>query len=303
MQTFEKAIREKNFALTAELPLAPASTERSILADLDILGPQVDAVQVTDSPAGVPHMSPLVAASICLRHGVDAIMHLAGRDRNRIALQSDLLGAGAAGVTSLLLMRGERLPPTLTPRAQKVYEFGAKRLLRCASLIGSERGLPPANGFFLGSPVRVIDPPPAWEPRGIASKAEVGCKYVQTQPLLDPGILEIYLRRLIASRMLERVSLIACVPLVSRDADLEALRTGSRGAVLPEDFCVAIAGATSAAEARAIGIERAAAVLAELQRLPGVAGAHLAGFRDSRAAAEAISLSGTRLPGARGRPA
>lgn len=287
-------MRERDFTLTAVLPLAPAATERSIAADLDVLRQHVDAVQVTDSPTGIPHMSPLVAASICLRHGVDPVMHLSGRDRNRIALQGDLLGAATLGVTSLFLMRGEKLPATLTPRAQRVYEFGAKRLLRCASLIGSETTLPPAGGFFLGAPVRVVQPPAGWQPRGIETKADVGCKFLQTQPVAELTTLGIFLKRLIASRTLERVSVVVSVPLVTTAEALAAFDERPNAALVGDDLRRALAAAGSPAEARAVGIRHCAALLAGLARVPGVAGANLTGFTDSRAAAEAISLSEIR---------
>lgn len=289
MLTFERAMRERDLCVTAELPLVPASTAETIARDLGRLAACVDAVQVTDSQTGIPHMAPLVAAQLCLAQGIDPVVHLSGRDRNRIALQSELLGAAAAGVTSLLLTRGDRLPATLTPRAQKVYEFGAKRLLRCASLIGSEPGLPPANGFYLGSAVRVIEPPPDWRPDGINTKADVGCKFVQTQPLLETEVFAAYLGKLVASRVLRRVSLVATVPVITSRAELDALQNSASKPVLP----TGIASCFDGSDARARGISLAANVMASVRRLPGVSAIHVSGD-DAQAIAEAISLSEIR---------
>lgn len=289
MLTFERAMRERDFCVTADLPLAPATTVATLRADLDRLRGHVDAVQVSDSPGGIPHMAPLVAAGLCLDSGIDPVVNLSGRDRNRIALQSELLGAAALGVTSLLLTRGDRLPATLSPRAQKVYEFGAKRLLRCASLIGGEPGLPPVNGFYLGSAVRVIDPPDGWQPDGINNKADVGCKFVQTQPVLDVDVLARYLKSLVASRVLQRVSVVVSVPVITSQQGYEALVGSTRGLLLPPRFDPEF----GAQDVRERGIRLAAGTVASIRSMPGAAAVNLCGA-DAGAIAAVISHLETR---------
>lgn len=291
LQTFQASLRDKDFTLTAELPLAPAATKRTIVADLAVLGDTVDAVQVTDNPAGIPHMSPLVVAGICLEHGCDPLLHISGRDRNRIALQSDILGAAAAGVTSLLMMRGSKLPDSLTPRASKVYEFGAKRLLRCAYLVSGEEDLIPAPGFMLGSMVRVMKPRSGWQPRAIEAKADVGCKFIQTQPLLDTGKLQLYLQHLVAARILERVSVVVSIPLLTSMAQLEALMQAERRGLLTAGQ---IERLRQSSDTRREGIALCAETLHALRSIPGVSGANIVAIENCNDAIEAISLSEIR---------
>lgn len=288
MRTFQQAARDFDFTLTAELPLGATSNRRSIEHDIGSLGDAVDAVQVTDNPTGIPHMSPLVAAGICLENGKDAVLHVSGRDRNRIALQSEILGAAAAGLSSLLMMRGDKLPADLTPRARKVYEFGAKRLLRCAELIGGESSLVAPPGFFLGSMISVIAPRGDWHPRGIETKADVGCKFVQTQPLLDIELLRRYMEKLVASRVIQRVSVIVSVPLLSSAAQLEALLKRSRPALMPEAMISTLRKSRSVRED---GMSILSETLDALSALPGVSGANIVAIDDAEAAAGAISLS------------
>lgn len=287
MQTFQASLRDKDFTLTAELPLAPAATARSIVADLTALGDTVDAVQVTDNADGIPHMSPLVVAGICLTHGCDPLLHVSGRDRNRIALQSDILGAAAIGVTSLLMMRG-KLPDTLTPPARKVHELGAKRLLRCAYLVSGEEALIPAPGFLLGSMVRVMKPRSGWQPRAIEAKADVGCKFVQTQPLLDTGKLQAYLQHLVAARTLQRISVIVSVPLLTTSAQVEALMQPERRCLLTAAH---IERLERSSDMRREGIAMCAETLQAVRSIPGVAGANIVAIEDCNDAIEAISLS------------
>ncbi len=86
------------------------------------LAPAVDAMQVTDNPGGRVHLSPLIAAGVLLDNGIDPVLHMTCRDRNRLALRSDLLGAAALGVTSLLLMRGDSLSEKSSSHAGTVFD-------------------------------------------------------------------------------------------------------------------------------------------------------------------------------------
>ena len=108
MKTFKNAVHTRDFAVTAEIFLRPESDAESIRHQAEVLRDHVDAILLTDNQFGQVHMSTLVAASILMACGVDAIVQLSSRNRNRIALLSDLLGAAALGISSLLLVRGER---------------------------------------------------------------------------------------------------------------------------------------------------------------------------------------------------
>src|SRR3990170_967117 len=115
----------------------------------------VDAIQIPDNTSTEPHMSPLVAAGFALQAGIDAVVHMNCRDRNRIALQSDLMGAAALGVTSLIVSRGEKLPAARKQHIKGVFDIGAQRLLATAQAIAANARLTAPPGFFLGSNVTV----------------------------------------------------------------------------------------------------------------------------------------------------
>ena len=129
MQTFRQAIRTRDFTLSAELKLDARSTPGSIVDQGRTLKTMVDAVQVTDNPIGRVHLSPLVVAGILLKHQIDPVLHMTCRDRNRVALHSDLLGAAALGVTSLLIMRGKKYPKNISPKIKGVFDWGVNRLI------------------------------------------------------------------------------------------------------------------------------------------------------------------------------
>ena len=126
---FRDALASKDFVITAELPLTPDATEKSLVDDATMLEGCVDGILLTDNQYGRPHMAPSSAASILLRNSFDPIVQISCRNRNRIALLGELLGARAIGVDTLVLVRGSKLPNSYKPRPKAVMDMDAKELI------------------------------------------------------------------------------------------------------------------------------------------------------------------------------
>ena len=292
MKTFRDAVRTSDFVVTAQLPLRPGTTVEAIAQNLAALQPFIDAVQIPDNTSTEPHMSPLAAASFALQAGIDPLVHLNCRDRNRIALQSDLMGAAALGVTSLVLSRGEKLSAAHKQRTKGVFDIGAQRLLATARAISANPRLIAPPGFFLGSNVTVIDPPDDWAAEGVDSKAGAGSKFVQTQPCLDVAVLRKYMAALVAKKRLERVSVIVQVPLL-RSLDAAREMQGMRRPLLISQNLLARLEQTDdfAREAELICVD----VIDALTAVPGVAGVNLLFMNDPGDAARVLgSAVGSR---------
>jgi methylenetetrahydrofolate reductase (NADPH) len=236
LKTFLSGIRSCDFVVTAQLPLTPSTTAADIRCAVEALQPVVHAVQISDNTTTQPHMSPLAAASIALNAGMDAVVQLTCRDRNRIALQSDLMGAAALGITSLILSRGEKLPASHKQRIKGVFDIGAQRLLATAQAIGANERLVASPGFFIGSNITAIDPPENWTAAGIDSKADAGSKFVQTQPCLDIGVLRKYMAALVATKSLERISVIVQVPMLESIDMVDELQNARRPLLIGRDL-------------------------------------------------------------------
>lgn len=272
MKTFRDAVRDRDFVLTAQLPLDAGTTAGDLEQMLAILQPVVDAVQIGDNATTKPHISPLAAAALSLQAGVDPIVHMTCRDRNRIALQSDLMGAAALGVTSLLISRGDKMPAVHKQRIKGVFDIGAKRLMATAQAIGANERMIAAPGFFLGSNVTVIDPPEDWAAEGIGSKAGAGSKFVQTQPCLHLTTLRQYMAALVARKALERVSVIVQVPLLESLEAIHELQGARRPLLISASLVQRLRRAVDfSAEAEAVCSE----TLQALPTVPGVSGAHI----------------------------
>jgi methylenetetrahydrofolate reductase (NADPH) len=270
VKKFRDAVRNSDFVVAAQLPLAPGTTAEDVRHIVKALQPLVDAVLIADNTTTRPHMSPLAAASIALQAGMDPIVQLTCRDRNRIALQGDLMGAAALGVTSLILSRGEKLPAAHKQRIKGVFDIGAQRLLATAQAVSANERLIAPPGFFLGSNVTVIDPPDEWSADGVDSKADAGSKFLQTQPCLDVDVLRRYMAALVARKAIERVSIIVQVPLLESMEMLAELQSARRPLVIPQDLLRRLEQADDfSGEAESI----CSGVLKAISAVPGVSGA------------------------------
>lgn len=288
MQRFRDAIRHSDFVITAQLPLTPGTTADDVRQFATTLRPLVSAVQVTDNPDTRPHISPLAAASLALQAGTDPVVQLSCRDRNRIALQSDVMGAAALGVTSLLLTRGEKLPAAHKQRIKGVFDIGVQRLIATAQAVGANERLVAPPGFFLGSNVTVIDPPEDWSASGIDIKAGTGSKFVQTQPCLDLVLLRRYMAALVGRKVLERVSVIVQVPLLESMDMLRELQGTRRALPMPEPLVERLVKAEQfAREAEAVCVE----ALQGVATIPGISGANVLHRSDAATVARVVTAA------------
>ncbi len=133
VKRFSEVVQGKTFAISAELTLRSDSTVDEVRRQADELGGLVDGIQVTDNPYGWVQMSALSASAILLELGVDPVPVLTCRDRNRMALESDLMGLQALGVSSLMLMRGHRVPKNHAVQAKSVFDLTGRELIALAA--------------------------------------------------------------------------------------------------------------------------------------------------------------------------
>lgn len=282
-------MRDKDFVVTARLPLDSGTVASDLQAHVEALRGHVDAVQLADHPGAWPHISSLAAACLVLQAGVDPVLHLTCRDRNRIALQSDLMGAAAIGVTSLVLSRGRKLPASLKQKVKGVFDIGAQRLLATAQALNAHERLIAPPGFFLGANVTALDPPEDWTADGVGDKADAGVNFVQTQACLDVETLRRYMSALVARKALERISVMVQVPLIDSLEMLHDLRQGRRPLLVTPDMVERLEGA---ADIGAAGEAICREVLADVRQVPGVSGADIVYRSDADAAVRVLADTG-----------
>lgn len=289
MNTLRDAIRQKDFVVTADLPLEPTTTAEEIEAMVAVLSPSVDAVQVIDDREAAGHMSSIAAAAIAMRHDVDSVVHLTARDRNRVALQADLLGAAALGVTSLVISRGEKLSRKDFLRGKGVFDTNEARFIGMARRINEETTLVSPPGFMVGTYVTVFDPADSWEAARIIESLDTGVNVLYTQPCLNTRLLRTYMAKLVEKKILHRTSVIVEVPLLDSRESARDYKKHNPIALIPDATTKRI---VDAGDAAAEGFSVCVEVLRELRDIPGISGVNIRHAGNTAAVAEAIATAG-----------
>lgn len=264
------------FVMTAEIAPPVSCDPADLMQKAAPLKELADAVNVTDGAGARAHMGALAAAAILLQAGIEPILQLTCRDRNRIALQGDLLGAAALGIRNLLLLKGDDPTAGDQPDAKPVFDYDTVSLTRAAVGIRDRGELPSGRkvagkaAFFMGAADVPIDPPPGWEPRSLKEKVAAGSEFIQTQFCMDAGVVRRYMARL-AEHGVTLPFLIGVSPLRSAKS-ARWMREKLYGTVIPE---VTIARLEAAADPAAEGRRLCLELVQELSSIPGVAGVHV----------------------------
>ena len=274
----EGRLRAGEFAITAEIT-PPLSADPQALLDKALpLRDLADAVNVTDGASARAHLDVLSAAGFLVRAGIEPVLQLTCRDRNRIALQSLLVGAAAQGVRNILALRGDDPSAGDQPQAKAVFDLDSSALLATASAIRDRGQLPHGQvvggriDYFLGAADAPIDPAPDWQPKALLQKIQAGAQFVQTQFCMDVGVVRRYLQRLTECGVTDRAYiLIGLAPLASARSG-RWIRRHLYGSIIDEAL---IERLERASDSRLEGQRICVELMQQMQQIPGVAGVHL----------------------------
>ena len=291
----EQVLRTGQFAMTAETSPPDAATAEAVLNRVNCLKGAADAVNVTDGASARVHMSALAAAAIMVREGIEPVLQLTTRDRNRLALQGDVVGASALGIHNFLCLTGDKMAAGDQPEAAEVFEIDSGELMRQMrdmrdlGTYPSGREINPPPSLFLGGAEVPMDPGPDWSPARINAKIDNGAQFFQTQYCFDLGIVERYCHRLVEEGITEKAHfLIGIGPLASAKS-ARWMDENLFGVDIPEAIIKRLEGADDQkAEGRAICAE----LLQGFSEIKGCAGAHLMAPHQEAACAQVIQESG-----------
>ena len=291
----EALLRARAFVMTAETSPPDGATPAAVLARSGCLKGLADAVNVTDGAGAKVHMSALPAAAILAHHGIEPVLQLTVRDRNRLALQGDLIGAAALGIHNILCLHGDDPAHGDQPQAKSVHDIDSRTLMATArrmrddGQLPSGRAIDPAPRLFIGAADSPQDPKPGWKPSGLLAKLEAGADFIQTQYCFDLGVLRRYLAWLRDHGLLERLYLIAGIGPLASAKSARWMNENLFGVDIPEAIVNRLEKSRDQrAEGRRICVE----LLQELAEIDGVSGAHMMAPHQEQAIAEAIAESG-----------
>jgi methylenetetrahydrofolate reductase (NADPH) len=291
LRSFKDAIRNRDFAVSAEIFLRPESSVDSITEQADLLRDHVDAILLTDNQFGRIHMSTPVAASILINAGVDPIVQLASRNRNKLALISDLIGVAALGVTSLLLVRGHHAPKEFKPRPEPVRDVNAADLIRIASTVNQGLGISHSPDFYIGGLVLAHRPKKNWKGKLLADKIDAGAGYLQTHICMDIEVLKTFMKRLVDNGIVRRTSIIGATAILGSAEDARWLRENRRNVLIPDSVVDRL---EQASDPRQEGINICTEILQAMLDIPGISGANIMAAQDLATIPETIDAAGLR---------
>jgi len=293
----EKVLAAGHFAVTAECG-PPKGADKAALETKgkSLLG-YVDAVNVTDNQTAIVRMSSVAACAILKGLGHEPILQMVTRDRNRIALQSDLFGAYALGVRNVLCLTGDHHCFGNQKEAVGVFDLDSIQLVKTvkdmrdnATIIGGESIQVPPK-LFIGAAANPFADPPAWRAVRMAKKIAAGADFIQTQCIFNVNKFEEFMNQARSMGLTEKVSILAGITPMKSVGMGRYMATKVAGMDVPEELLGRMAGVPKDKQA-AEGIKIAVETIQRVREIKGVAGVHIMAIEWEEKVPEILSSAG-----------
>ena len=287
-----KKLLDKVFVFTAETTPPDASDTETLLKNVMPLKGVADAVNVTDNPGAKAHMSSLTASIILAQNGIDPILQLTVRDRNRLALQGDLIGASALGVNNILCLGGDDPKNGDQPDTKVVNDIDSITLVSTANMMRKEKKYPsgrtidPAPKLFIGGAEVPTSGTP--NPDKILNKIDKGVDFFQTQYVFDPKVLKEYMKILSDKGILEKTNFIIGLGPFASAKSAKWMNENLFGVDVPDQIVKRLeASENQKEESKKICLE----LIETYRNIEGVKGVHLMGHKKEQVISEIIKES------------
>lgn len=306
----ERVLRSGRFAVTAELDAPDSADPADVYKNALVLAEVCDAINATDGSGANCHMSSMGCCALLTRAGYEAVLQVSCRDRNRIGIQGDLLGAAAMGVKNVLCLTGDDVTNGDQPEAKRVFDLDSIQLLQLARtmrdagvfLSGRKLSTPPR--LFLGAAENPFAPPYDWRPHRLAKKVAAGAQFIQTQYCFDVPRFRQFMQGVRNLGLDKKVYILVGVGPLRNAKAAEFMRTRVPGVWIPDAIMERMTKTPKprqAEEGKQICIE----IIQQVREIAGVHGVHVMAYRQEEAVAEIIHRAGLfprrareELPGA-----
>ncbi len=292
---FERVLRAGQFAVTTELDPPDSADPEDVYRRARVFDGWVDAINATDGSGANCHMSSLAVCALLTRVGYAPVMQISCRDRNRIAIQGDILGGAAMGVCNVLCLTGDGVQAGDHPQALPVFDLDCMTLLETARTLRDEhhflsgRQISYAPRVLLGAAENPFAQPLEWRAQRLAKKVAAGAQFIQTQWCYDVPLLRSFMQHVEELGLRDKVFVLVGVGPLRSAKSAEWIRTHVPGVHIPDEVIRRLAGAgDQAAEGRRLCID----LIQEIRTIQGVHGVHVMAFRQEHAVAEIIERSG-----------
>lgn len=292
---FERVLRSGEFAITTEIAPPDSADPDEVLRRAALFDGYVDGINATDGSGANCHMSSLGVCALLTRVGYSPIIQVSCRDRNRIAIQGDVLGAAALGVCSVLCLSGDDVSVGDHPEAKPVFDLDSVSLLQTIRTLRDERRFlsgrqldhPPR--LFLGASINPFAPPAQNRVHQFAKKVVAGAQFVQSQYCFDIDMARTFMAQARDLGLTERCYTLMGVGVLASAKTANWLRTAIPGVHIPDHIIRRLEGAKKPkAEGRAIAIE----LMQQLAEIEGVNGIHVMAYKQEEFVGEIVTKSG-----------
>jgi len=298
----ENVLSSGTFAVTGELGPPKSVDAELVKKKARLLKGFVDAVNITDNQTAIVRVCSMAAARILLDDGIEPVMQMTCRDRNRIALQSDILGATALGIKNLLCLSGDHMTLGNQPDARRVYDIDSIQLVRVAAgmrddgklLCGEElkntkksQLLPPR--IFIGAAANPFAPPLEFRILRLAKKVAAGADFIQTQTIFDVAKFKEWFSRVVDAGLHEKVAILGGVMPVKSHRALVYMKKNVAGMSIPDEL---ISRLEQAPEPREEGVNICVEIIQQLRELKGLRGVHISTVEWEKIIPQVVELAG-----------
>ena len=292
---FERVLRSGQFAVTTEIAPPDSADPVEVLKRAALFDRYVDAINATDGSGANCHMSSLAVCAVLTRAGYSPILQISCRDRNRIAIQGDALGAAALGVCNVLCLSGDDVGAGDHPEAKPVFDLDSislsktLRTLRDQSMFLSGRKLDLEPRLFIGSSINPFVPPIDNRVNQLAKKVAAGAEYIQSQYCFDMPVLRDFMNRAVDMGLTENCFILPGVGVLPSARTASWMRDNVPGVHIPDHIIKRMKGADKPLrEGRDICVE----LMQEIKEMPGVSGVHVMAYRQEKWVGDVVKRSG-----------
>jgi methylenetetrahydrofolate reductase (NADPH) len=288
----ERVLARGHFAVTCELGPPKSFDANAIRQKAALIKGCVDAANVTDNQTAIVRMSSIATGILLVQEGLEPVIQMTCRDRNRLAMQSDLLGAAAHGIRNLLCLSGDHQSFGNHPGAKNVHDIDSMQLVQMVKQMRDEGKFQcgeeiPGGGppFFIGAAANPFADPIEMRPFRLAKKVAAGADFIQTQLIYDMALFRSYMKRVVDMGLHEKVAILAGVGPLKSSGMARYMRDKVPGMRVPDALVERMDGAVAGIpkddkEARqeawrAEGIKICIEQIQELREVEGVAGVHI----------------------------
>lgn len=297
VESFEQCLRSGKFTISAELAPPDSSDADEVLRRARVFNNKVDVFNATDSSGANCHMSSLAVCTILKQNGYNAIYQISCRDRNRIAMQADLLGAATLGIQNILCLTGDGVQVGDHPEAKPVFDLDSISLLSTAKkmrdqaqfLSGRPISQPPR--VFLGAVENPFVPPFDFRPLRLSKKIAAGAQFIQTQYCYDVERLKAFMKQVCDLGLHEKAFILIGVGPLASAKSATWIRNNIPGIVIPDPIIKRLEGAQ---DQRKEGIQICTDIVQEIHEIQGISGVHFMAYRMEETVADIVDQSGIR---------